>query len=216
METQLNGGVTPVEAPQRRAFWLKHLHRWHWISSAICLIGMMLFAFTGLTLNHAGSIEAHPVVERRSAHLPGDIAHQISQIPDRERAGIPAELATFLDHQFGIDTQGHAAEWSGDEVYIALPRPGGDAWVSADIANGDVQYELTTRGWISWLNDLHKGRNTGGAWSLFLDAFALACLVFSITGLFLLKLHARKRGATWPLVGLGVVIPLLLVIIFIH
>lgn len=216
METQLRGGLAPVDAPQRRAFWLRHLHRWHWISSAVCLIGMMLFAVTGLTLNHAGSIEARPVVKRHSAHLPDEMAHAISRIPNREKAGIPAELSTFLNRQLGIDTQGHTAEWSGDEVYIALPRPGGDAWVSVDLSSGDVQYELTTRGWISYLNDLHKGRNTGSAWSLFLDVFALACLVFSVTGLFLLKLHARNRGATWPLVGLGVVIPLLLAIIFIH
>lgn len=216
METQLNGRMAPVEAPRRRAFWLKQLHRWHWISSAICLIGMMLFALTGLTLNHAGSIEAHPVVERRSTHLPDDTAQAIRRIRNREKAGIPAELSTFLARELDVDAQQRSAEWSGDEVYIALPRPGGDAWVSVDLSNGDVQYELTTRGWISYLNDLHKGRNTGGAWSVFLDVFALACLVFSITGLFLLKLHARNRGATWPLVGLGVVIPLLLVIIFIH
>ena len=95
-------------------------------------------------------------------------------------------------------------------------RPGGDAWVSLALDSGEVQYEKTTRGWISYLNDLHKGRNTGHAWSLFLDVFAAACLIFSITGLFLLKLHAGGRMATWPLVGLGLVVPLLLALLFIH
>jgi hypothetical protein len=33
---------------------------WHWINSAVCLIGMLLFAVTGLTLNHAAKIEAKP------------------------------------------------------------------------------------------------------------------------------------------------------------
>ena len=46
--------------------------------------------------------------------------------------------------------------------------------------------------------------------------FALACLIFSVTGLFLLKLHAGGRMATWPLVGAGLVVPLLLAILFIH
>ena len=32
---------------RRRAYWLKTLHQWHWISSAICLLGMLLFAVTG-------------------------------------------------------------------------------------------------------------------------------------------------------------------------
>ena len=40
-----------------RAFWLRQMRQWHWISAAICLIGMLLFAVTGITLNHAGKIE---------------------------------------------------------------------------------------------------------------------------------------------------------------
>ena len=39
-----------------RAFWLRQLHSWHWISAALSLAGMLLFAVTGLTLNHAGSL----------------------------------------------------------------------------------------------------------------------------------------------------------------
>ena len=127
MDTQLNGDVARVEAPQRRAFWLKHLHRWHWISSAMCLIGMMLFAITGFTLNHAGRIEAHPLVKRSAAHLPVELARAVMRDPNHEKPGVPAALAGYLDDQLGVDTRGRSAEWSGDEVYIALPRPGGDA-----------------------------------------------------------------------------------------
>ena len=77
-----------------------------------------------------------------------------------------------------MDVAGREAEWSKDEVYVALPRPGGDAWLSIDLEGGEVRYERTDRGWISYLNDLHKGRNTGEAWSWFIDIFAVACLVF--------------------------------------
>lgn len=34
------------------------LRQWHWVSSALCLAGMLLFAVTGITLNHATDIEA--------------------------------------------------------------------------------------------------------------------------------------------------------------
>ncbi|NIV36045.1 MAG: hypothetical protein GWN58_43325, partial [Anaerolineae bacterium] len=34
--------------------WLGTLRQWHWISSALCLVGMLLFSVTGITLNHAG------------------------------------------------------------------------------------------------------------------------------------------------------------------
>jgi hypothetical protein len=96
------------------------------------------------------------------------------------------------------------------------PRPGGDAWVSIDRTSGAIMSEVTSRGWIAYLNDLHKGRNTGGAWSWFLDIFAGACIVFTLTGLLLLQLHARHRRSTWPIVAAGVVVPLALILVFIH
>ncbi|MBO4123713.1 PepSY-associated TM helix domain-containing protein [Cupriavidus gilardii] len=221
-ESRLESQLEPRlgAAQQRRAFWLKHLHQWHWISSALCLIGMLLFAVTGFTLNHAGQIEAEPKVVSRNAEAPAPVLAALkarkAALADKDKGPVPAELADWLQREFEIDAQGREAEWSADELYVPLPRPGGDAWVSVALDSGETQYELTTRGWISYLNDLHKGRNTGGAWSLFLDVFAFACLVFCVTGLFLLKLHAGGRVATWPLVGLGLVAPLLLAILFIH
>lgn len=221
-ESRLESQLEPRlgAAQQRRAFWLKHLHQWHWISSALCLIGMLLFAVTGFTLNHAGQIEAEPKVVSRNAEAPAPVLAALkarkAALADEDKGPVPAELADWLQREFEIDAQGREAEWSADELYVPLPRPGGDAWVSVALDSGETQYELTTRGWISYLNDLHKGRNTGGAWSLFLDVFAFACLVFCVTGLFLLKLHAGGRVATWPLVGLGLVAPLLLAILFIH
>lgn len=213
----------PASGQQRRAFWLKHLHQWHWISSAICLIGMLLFAVTGFTLNHAAQIEARPAVETRHATMPTRVLDKVrAQEPAgdaraRERkAPVPAVLAEWMAQALDVDASGREAEWSAEEIYVALPRPGGDAWVSIELDSGEARYEKTTRGAVSYLNDLHKGRNTGPAWSLFLDVFALACLIFSATGLFLLKLHAAGRVGTWPLVGLGLVVPLLLAILFIH
>ncbi|CAB3912871.1 hypothetical protein LMG26858_04832 [Achromobacter anxifer] len=202
--------------PRRRAYWLKTLHQWHWISSALCLLGMLLFAVTGLTLNNASHIEARAVVTSREARMPAAVLEQLSAPPAQKKAPLPAPVAQWLDETLDASSAGKPAEWSADEVYLSLPRAGGDAWLSIDLASGDVEYERTDRGWISYLNDLHKGRNTGLAWSWFLDIFAVACLVFSLTGLVLLKMHAGNRSATWPMVGLGVVIPVVLALLFIH
>ncbi|NYS11623.1 PepSY-associated TM helix domain-containing protein [Achromobacter xylosoxidans] len=201
---------------RRRASWLKTLHQWHWISSALCLLGMLLFAITGLTLNNASHIESKAVVTTREARLPDAVRAQLTAPDGQKKAPLPIAVADWLDRELGAATGGRPAEWSADDVYLSLPRAGGDAWLSINRASGDIEYERTERGWIAYLNDLHKGRNTGLAWSWFLDIFAIACLVFALTGLVLLKMHAGNRGATWPMVGLGVVIPLVLALLFIH
>jgi len=204
-----------VQQQQNRGFWLRTLHQWHWISSAVCLIGMLLFAATGITLNHAAKIEATPQVVNRQLELPADLLGQLGQRSDGH-APVPRAAARWLDRELGIAIGRRPAEWSPEEIYLSMPSPGGDAWLSIDRESGAVEYEATSRGWVSYFNDLHKGRNAGPAWGWFLDIFAVACLVFCITGLFLLHLHARQRRMTWPLVGLGLMVPLLIALILIH
>jgi uncharacterized protein len=116
----------------------------------------------------------------------------------------------------GVNVSGRDTEWSAKDIYVALARPGGDAWLNIERGSGAVSYEITDRGWIAYLNDLHKGRHTGAAWSWFLDVFAIAAMVFCLTGLLLLQIHSKRRPATWPVVGLGFVIPVLLLVLFIH
>ncbi len=200
---------------QRRGYWLRTLHQWHWISSAICLIGMLLFAATGITLNHAARIEAKPEVVNLQRELPASLLERLGAREDGQ-APLPAPVADWLGNELDVPIGAREAEWSAEEIYLSMPSPGADAWLSIDRASGAVEFERTDRGWISYFNDLHKGRNAGPAWGWFLDVFAIACLVFCITGLFLLHLHARQRRLTWPMVGLGLVVPLLLALLFIH
>lgn len=204
-----------VQQQPSRGFWLRTLHQWHWISSAVCLVGMLLFAITGITLNHASRIEANPQVDTRQLEMPGELLEALGEREDGN-APLPREAVRWLDRELGVSIGRRPAEWSADEVYLSMPGPGADAWLSIDRETGAVEYESTRRGWVSYFNDLHKGRNAGPAWGWFLDIFAVACLVFCITGLFLLHLHARQRRMTWPLVGLGLVVPLLIALLLIH
>ncbi len=66
----MSDGRRIADQKKRRAFFFRQLYQWHWISSGLCLIGMLLFAFTGITLNHAGQIEAAPKVVMRDGQLP--------------------------------------------------------------------------------------------------------------------------------------------------
>ena len=209
--------TAPARArPGRKAFWLRQLHTWHWISSAVSLSGLLLFAITGFTLNHAGDIEGSPKTVQKAAQLPAPLLKTIApdNKPDTKKP-LPAPVADWVRATFPTRAEGEA-EWSADEVYLALPRPGGDGWIAIDRATGAVTSESTDRGWVSYLNDLHKGRHTGPVWSWFIDVFAFACLVFALTGLVLLWLHSRRRKSTWPLVAVGLAIPAALAVIFIH
>ena len=213
----MHGKVSPaVRKPSRKSFWLKQLHTWHWMSSAISLIGLLLFALTGFTLNHAAEIEANPKTEQHAAQLPPPLLKQVApdDAPDAKKP-LPPAIASWIEGHFPLRAEG-TAEWSADEIYLSLPRPGGDAWVSIDRASGAVTSEISSRGWIAYLNDLHKGRNAGSAWKWFIDIFAFACLVFALTGLVLLWLHSKKRRSTWPIVAAGLAIPALIALFLIH
>ena len=161
-------------------------------------------------------IGAKPKVTTSTATLPAPLLSDLQQRKLDGKAALPDDVSTWLRDQMSIRTVGNEAEWSQDEIYVSLPRPGGDAWLTIDLAAGTVKHELTDRGWLSYFNDLHKGRNTGTTWRLFIDVFAFAVLTFAVTGLLLLKMHAKHRPGTWPMVGLGLVLPLLLALLFIH
>ncbi|GLT00412.1 membrane protein [Sphingobium jiangsuense] len=194
---------------------MRQLHSWHWISAAISLVVMLFFAVTGITLNHAASIPAAPSVVERQGDLPRRMVEMLVR-PAAPDAPLPEPVAQAVRDAVGLDAARRPAEWSDEEIYVALPRPGGDAWVSIDRATGRLTAEITDRGWISYLNDLHKGRNSGIVWFWFIDLFAVACIVFTLTGLLLLQIHSKRRRSTWPLVSAGLALPALLALLFVH
>jgi hypothetical protein len=189
-------------------------HQLHWISAAVCFAALALFTITGITLNHASSIGATPEVTSREAQLPASLLPALG--PETATVAVPATVGEWVDAEFGIDADAATAEWSDEELYLSAPGPGRDAWVSIDRATGSAKFESTDRGWISYFNDLHKGRNTGFVWALFIDVVAAAVLFFSITGLILLQIQARQRKSTWPLVVGGTVLVFVLTLFFVH
>ena len=206
----------PKALNARRSFWLKQLHQWHWISAALSLIGLLLFAVTGITLNHAADIPAEPVTVEQTATLPAPLAERLAAFPQDTTDPVPEAVARWASDAFKVQIAGRPTETTPDEIYVALPEPGGDGWLTIDRATGEALRERTTRGWIAWLNDLHKGRNTGPVWYWFIDVFAVACVIFAVTGFALTWMHARQRPSTWPLLGLGLLIPAVIALLFIH
>jgi uncharacterized protein len=196
------------------------MHEWHWISSAIALLGLLFFSITGITLNHAESLESgqqdYSSVKRQiPASLVETLRAEIRQYGEGEAEATPA-LSDWVRAAFSVDTAGRAADWRAEEITFSLERPGGDAWLKLDLAGARAEYHVTSAGWVAYLNDLHKGRHTGGAWAWFIDLIAAACVIFAVTGFVILKMHAANRALTWPLVGLGILVPVLIAALFMH
>ena len=195
-------------------FWRIQLRQWHWISSALCLSGLLLFAVTGFTLNHAATLEAKPHLVHVEKTLDAQAMTVLAQA--RDKAVLPDTVISSVKTLTGIDLRTHPADVSSDEIYVDLAGPGVDASITIDPVSGTVVYERTTRGAIAVLNDLHKGRHTGPLWSMFIDILAVACVVFSLTGLGLLWLYSKNRRITWPLVAAGLATPAVLYLLFVH
>jgi hypothetical protein len=211
--TEVATSKTPAKS---RAAYLKQLHLWHWVSSAISLVALLMFSVTGLTLNNAGLFESKARVTSGQAQLPDAVLRTTLVAAQTATAELPLSLRQWLRQHWGLRTEGLRPEWSMDEVYLSLPRPGGDAWVRIALPSGEAEFERSERGAVAYLNDLHKGRHTGPVWSWFIDLFAVASLLFAITGLLILKMHAAKRRSVWPLVAAGLVLPVTLLLLFVH
>ncbi len=204
-------------AAQRRGAWLRILMKWHWISSALCLVGMLFFAATGITLNNAEYFESlTPKVTQHAAPLPPALLEQINAQGNGQNLALPKSVPDWVAKSWGIKIFPKSTDWQTDEVYVDLKRPGVDAWLSIDRHSGAVQYESSDRGWVAYFNDLHKGKSAGRVWSWVITTFGIGALIFSITGLLILQVHAKSRWSIWPITGMGLVLPLLALLLFVH
>lgn len=211
----------PVQAAAhpaaRRADWLRILTQWHWISSAVSLVGILFFAVTGITLNHADLFERTSAeVSVREAVLPAALRAELAPPTEGATDELPASLRAWLRDNWQLALYPKGIEWNADEIFVDLKRPGVDAALSIDRHSGAIRYETADRGWVAYLNELHRGRNAGPVWHAFITLFGVACVVFSLSGLLILQLHARARWTVWPLCGLGLVLPAVLMLLFVH
>lgn len=203
---------------------LGSIKSWHWISSAVCLIATLGFAITGITLNHASSVEVAPTKSSVEMTLPEPVKRALVErqkllLKDDAQATGPLPSIFkewYRQQEFGASFSGMNAEWDEYELYVGLPRAGGDSWFRVDLNEGTIYQENIERGWVAFFNDLHKGRNTSQTWVTMLDILAIVMLIYAITGLLLLKRYAKGRKSTWPLVITGLLLPWLFLVFPAH
>ncbi len=235
---------------------LRTLYQVHWISAAVCLILLLLFALTGVVMNHSSVFKTEPVVVNQEAQLPdallpvlmtaaADVTAPATQAGATGRGGIsrgqgreqgakdqgskeqgsreqgpvmqlPPQVDAWVAQQFALNTVRAEARLQADAVRVTKRSPGHQTVISIDLNNGLVKHEVTDRGWLAYLTDLHKAKSAGDAWRWFVDFFAFGVLVFALSGLWILQRHAPRRRAVWPTVALGVVLPIAVILLFVR
>lgn len=187
------------------AAWTRWLHIY---LSMFGLAAVLFFSVTGVTLNHpdwfaegaSSRAESRGRVDRKWLHLPSP-PPPAGEEPDLAREVSRLEVVEHLRKTHGI--HGAVADFKVDEAecVVTFKGPGYAADAFIDRSSGDYTLSQTYHGLVSVLNDLHKGRDTGHAWSLLIDASAVLMTVISLTGLVLLFYIKRRRMAGF-LVGL--------------
>lgn len=168
--------------------------RWLHIYGSMGSLSLLLFfSVTGLTLNHADWFAD----AQRTAQFRG-------QVPTAWTKGELAklEIVEQLRRSHGIKTGLSEFRAEEGQVSVSFKGPGYTADVVMDRATGRYEVTETRMGLTAVLNDLHKGRDTGPAWSLLLDVSAGLMVLVSASGLMLLWYLQRKRVAgLWSLAG---------------
>ncbi len=180
-----------ASAPRRRLpQWVRWLHIY---LSMIAFVATLLFAVTGLTLNHAAWFEGGEPSVR-------EVAGEIDAI---KLAGDVDKLAIAEELRAKHHLQGMVKEFSVDEreCFVLWKGPGYSADVIIDRETHAYTGEVQSRSWMAVLDDLHKGRDCGPVWSWVIDVSAVLLTVLSLTGIWLL-LYLKKRRRSGLIVGL--------------
>jgi hypothetical protein len=132
---------------------------------------------------------------------------------DPARAVDRLQVVEHLRKTHGI--RGALVEFRTDdrECMVTFKGPGYAADAFIDRATGRYDLTETAHGFVAIINDLHKGRDSGRAWSVFIDISAVLMTFVSLTGLVLLFYIKRRRasGLVTALVGtIAVVVVFLL------
>jgi hypothetical protein len=171
--------------------------RWlHIYVSMTSFVIVFFFAVTGWTLNHA---------ERFSG---GERLRKAAGSVDTQWTGAAAESAKtrIADAiRSGAGVHGAVTDFrvDDDSVSLTFKGPGYSADALIDRKTGKYDVTESRLGAIAVLNDLHKGRDTGGVWKAVIDVSAGLLTFISLTGLILIYYIHKHRLAGVILLAAG-------------
>lgn len=163
-----------------------------YISTALFSL-LIFFCVSGLLLNHLSWIADD---EKTSGMSEGKLPTTVTQVLHRDLTAVNAIVAIqpYITEQYQL-TDLAKFDWDKDtgELILDYPVPAGYALVIVDTVTFQYVVEYQQANLLSILNDLHKGRHSGKAWSFIIDLSAILICLFSFTGLVILFQNKKKR-----------------------
>lgn len=159
--------------------------RWlHIYTSMVCLLIVLFFALTGVTLNHPNWLATE-----NTKTVAGTLSPKW-----KTTAGVDwLDVAEELKAAYGV--HGTSGDRRADDsgASISFKSPGYEADAEIDVATGKYQLTVASQGLIGVMNDLHRGRDAGSAWGWVIDATGYFLVLISVTGLVLLVYLKKVR-----------------------
>ena len=113
------------------------------------------------------------------------------------------EIVANLERVLGI--RAGLSDFQVDDVQceVSFKGPGYEADAIIDRNSGRYALTVSRFGLVAVLNDLHKGRDTGPAWSGLIDFSAIFMALVSLTGLTLIFYLAKRRISGLVAIAVG-------------
>jgi hypothetical protein len=185
----------------------RHMARWgltlHIYLSMAGFLLVLLFAVTGLTLNHEDFGWSQPRITHSTITLPLDLLRQPDERAVGDQLRSMLHMPTPVTH-FSVDD---------DQIDVMMTAPGRHTQVTISRRDGRAEVEAETRGALATLDDLHKGLDSGPLWRWIIDITAVLLTISSLTGIVTLLTLPRRRkiGLVVGLLGAVVITVLYLV-----
>jgi hypothetical protein len=178
------------------------LIRWlHIYLSMLSFAIVFFFAVTGLTLNHADKFGDEMTTRHEKGRLDS------SWVNAKDTSKIERlYIVEYLRRTHHIHAALSDFRIEEDQVGVSFKGPGYAADVFISRPGGHYEVSQTSAGFVGLINDLHKGRDTGHGWSVFIDVSAVLLALVSLTGMVLLLFLKRRRTAGLIVAAFGLVV----------
>jgi hypothetical protein len=189
------------------------------------LAAILFFSVTGITLNHPDwFFEGAESRLEAEGQLNREWLNPKIPVPSPSATDLQGELnhvakLEVVEHLRKVHrVRGALTEFKADdrECVVMFKGPGYTADAIIDRATGHYSLAQSFHGFIAIVNDLHKGRDTGRAWSVIIDLAAVLMMIVSLTGLGLLFYLKLRRRQGLVLVAIGTVVVVVVYLVGVH